>query len=340
MKEVKTKFVVTQYNIVGCWYGRKAHDTPVKSEELLSVLDGFCKWVDKTPHMSHTRIGKDTYPFKVYVKDCASTGHDFLVALWLSSNETNANVYAIDENDPPNGTQTVEKKDFGKGKIPGFPAYFFVDADTCRLYTVRPTHLSVNGRAQFDAALKFYMANHAGEIQKSKRVLNDGRIAVELNMVGADGESLVPKFESTLQKVSSATETLKKRFQEIRKIVHTQDISKKPTAEKVSIVKKAFEVIGATIDDNSDVSNSRRIKCEVDVRLTLEEVQEFVKRQDEVKSNERFGFKFKGDPKTMWADTCIAKKEIELSVKAKEDMPLEAKNLLEAIEVKRPNVVK
>lgn len=333
------KFIITQYRITGCWYGRKKSDTSVKPEELLSVLDGFCKWVEGTSHMSHTLIQGKGYPFKVYVKDCAFDKHDFLVALWLSASEKEANIYAINENDPPNGTQKVARKSFKKGEIPGFPAYFFIDADNCLLYTLRPMHILVNGRAQFDAALKFYMENHAGEIQKEKRVLSDGTIAVDLNMVGSDGETLTPKFESTLQKVSSATETLKKRFQEIRKIVHTQDISKKTKDEKQTLIRKAFEVIGATLDD-SDVSDSRRIKCEVDVRLTLEEVEEFVRKQDEVRSNERFGFKFKGDQKTMWADTCIAKKELDIPVETKDDMPIEAKALLAALEKNRASVVR
>lgn len=333
------KFIITQYRITGCWYGRKKTDTPVDSGELLSVLDGFCRWVEGSPHMSHTFIRGKGYPFKVYVKDCASTKHDFLVALWLSSSEKESNIYAINENDPPNGTQKVAKKKFAKGEIPGFPAYFFIDADKCLLYTIRPHHLPINGRAQFDAALKFYMENHAGGIQKTKRVLDDGNVAIDLNMVGPDGETLKPKFESTLQKVSSATETLKRRFQEIRKIVHTQDISKKSKDEKQNLIKKAFEVIGATLDD-SDVSDSRRIKCEVDVRLTLDEVEQFVKKQDEVRSNERFGFKFKGEQKTMWADTCIAKKELEIPVKTMDDMPIEAKELLAALEKHRDSVIK
>ena len=336
------KFIITKYRITGCWYGRKKADMSVKAPELLSVISGFCKWVNDAPHMSHTYIRSGTYPFKVYVKDCASKGHDFLIALWLSSNEKNANIYAIDEDDPPDGTQSVEKKDFGKGKIPGFPAYFFIDADTCLLYTVRPTHLQVNGRAQFDAALKYYMQFHAGEIQKEKRVLEDGTIAVDLNMVGPDDETLTPKFESTLQKVPSATQELTKRFQEIRKIVHTQDISKKTQDEKTAIVTKAFKIIGVDLAkfQSRDVSDARRIRCEVDVRLDREEVEQLIQRQDEMRSNERFGFRFKGDQKTLWADACIAKKELEIPVRVSDDMPIGAKLLLEALECDRADVVR
>lgn len=333
------KFIITKYRVTGCWYGRKKSDTVVDIGELLSVMDGFCKWVDGTQHMSQTRIsGKGCYPFDVYVKDCANANHDFLVALWLSSNDSNSNIYAINENDPPNGTQMVEKKEFTKGQIPGFPAYFFIDTDKCLLYTVRPSHLPINGRAQFDAAIKFYMQQHAGEIQKTKRVLQDGTIAIDLNMVSSDGEQLYPKFESTLQKVSSSTETLKKKFHEIRKIVHTQDISKKTKDEKQRLIRKAFDVIGAVLDD-SDISDSKRIKCEVDVRLTLEEVEHFVKKQDEVRNNERFGFKFKGDQKIMWADSCIDKKMIEIPVKTNDGMLISARDLLDAIEKNRSSVI-
>ena len=336
------KFVITKYRITGCWYGRRKADTPVKADELLSVISGFCKWVSGVPHMSHTHIRSGTYPFEVYVKDCASDGHDFLVALWLSSHEKNTNIYAINENDPPDGTQGVEKKDFGAGKIPGFPTYFFIDADACLLYTVRPTHLQVNGRSQFDAALKFYMQNHAGAIQKEKRVLDDGTVAIGLNMVGADDEPLKPKFESTLQKMPSATQELKRRVHEIRKIVHTQDISRKAQDEKVSIVTSVFKIIGADLEkfQSRDVSDSKRIKCEVDVRLELEEVERLIQRQDEARSNERFGFKFKGDSKTMWADACIAKKELDIPIKASGDMPISAKILLAALERDRAAVVK
>ena len=336
------KSVITKYRITGCWYGRKKADTPVKSEDLLSVVSGFCKWVDNAQHMSHTFIRASTYPFKVYVKDCATNNHDFLVALWLSSQEKDANIYAINENDPPNGSQTVEKTKFGKGKIPGFPAYFFIDSDACILYTIRPKHLQVNGRAQFDAALRFYMAQYAGKIEKQKSVQEDETISVALNMIGKDGEALQPKFESTLQKVPSATQELKRRFHEIRKIVHTQDISRKTQDEKASIVRNAFRIIGADLEKftSRDVSDSRRIKCEVDVRLELEEVEQLIQRQDEVKSNERFGFRFKGDSKTVWADSCIAQKELDIPIEVSGDMPIGAAMLLSALEAKRDKVIK
>ena len=306
------------------------------------MVSGFCKWVNDVPHMSHTYIRTGTYPFKVYVKDCASNGHDYLVALWLSSQEKDSNIYAINENDPPNGNQAVEKKKFGKGKIPGFPAYFFIDTDACLLCTVRPIHLQINGRAQFDAALRFYMQFHAGEIQKEKRVLDDGTIAVNLNMVGPDGETLKPKFASTVQKMPGATQELKRRFREIRKIVHTQDISRKTQHEKESIVTNVFKIIGADLSkvQSRDISDSRRIKCEVDVRLELEEVERLIQRQDAVKSNERFGFMFKGDSKVLWADSCIAKKELDIPVTVSDDMPIGAEALLKALEQHKADVVK
>lgn len=275
------KFVVTRYNISGCWYGRKKADTPVKPTALNAVLSGFNKWVNSVPHMTHTQI-LGTQPFKVYVKDSDAQGTDYAVGLWLSSTDGNNDVYSIRGDDPPNGSQQISVMSCPNGNIPGTPAFFFVDAAHNTLLAMRPKEkIRINGKPQFDAAMRYFMERHSDKIERTKRVEEDGTIAIELNMIGRDGEMLKPKFESELQKNPTVAEEIVRRSSEIRKIIRIQDISKKPVEEKRKTISRLCELLKTDIF-NEDVSDSRRIKCEIDVRLTHEEVERLIQRQGEV----------------------------------------------------------
>lgn len=331
------KFVITRYLVTGCWYGRKRSDTPVKPSELNAILSGFNTWVNAATHITQTKIS-GTEPFKVYVKNSQASGTDYAVCLWLSSTDSNENVYTIRGDDPPNGDQSAEVISVEDGKIPGTPAFFFVDAAHNALYTMRPEKIRINGKPQFDAALRFFMARHGGTIPRSQRVDSEGADVIDLNMVGPDGETLKPKFESELQKNPTVAEEILRRYNEIRKIIHVQDISKKTVEEKRSTIRRICELLDADVSDDN-VSDSKRIKCEIDVHLTREEVESIIQRQGEAGSDEKVAFQFRGDKKRVWADQCIARKVVDLVIDADGPQDITARKLLNAIEHNRSIVV-
>ena len=336
-KGQKMKFVITRYLITGCWYGKKRSGTPVNSFELNAILDGFNTWVNAATHITQTRIS-GTEPFKVYVKDSHADGTDYAVCLWLSSADSNENVYTIRGDDPPNGDQCAEVISFDEGMIPGTPTFFFVDAAHNALYTMRPEKIRINGKPQFDAALRFFMARRGSTIPRRLRVDNDGVDVIELNMVGPDGETLKPKFESELQKNPTVAEEILRRYKDIRKIIHVQDISKKTVDEKRSTIRRLCEILDADVSDDN-VMESKRIKCEIDVHLTRDEVEKLIQRQGEAGSGEKVAFKFKGDAKQVWADQCIARKVVDLSIDADGPHDITARKLLEAIRQNRSIVI-
>lgn len=331
------RFVITRYRITGCWFGRKPRDTEVNPAELDRILDGFHTWVNNTTHMTQTQI-LGSQPFNVFVKDCGKHGMDYVIGLWLSSTDRNDNVYAIQGDDPPNGDQRIDVLRHPDGSIPGMPAFFFVDAAANGLFAMRPEQIRISGKPQFDMAIRYYMANHAGTIERHRHVEDDGENVIELNMIGEDGATLTPRFESELQKNPTVSEEILRRVSEIRKIIRVQDISKKSIAERKSAVKRVFSLIGASIE-NEDVTDSRRIRCEVDVRLTREDVERLIQRQGDAASDEKIAFKFKGDKKKIWADNCIARKTIDLQFDADEPQGVTARKLLSAIERNRQLVV-
>lgn len=331
------KFVVTRYQITGCWFGRRHSEKGVNSDELNLILSGFKNWVDGASQTTATRI-YGTQPFAVYVKDCDSQGLDYVVSLWLSSADQNENVYAISGDDPPNGEQHIEVLHGEDGSIPGTPAFFFVDAQHNTLYTIRPEKSRVSGKPQFDAAIRYYMAHHAQVLTRSRGVDDDGTSVVTINMYDEDGELLTPKFESELQKNPTVASEMLRRSSDIRKIVRVQNIAKKPIVEKQRLINRMLEFIGASIDQD-DASKSRRIKCEVDVRLTREEVEKVIQRQAECASEEKIAFKFENDSKLKWVDRCIARREVDLPVDVDGPQSLTSQRLLEAIEQKRNDIV-
>lgn len=326
------KFIVTRYNISGCWYGRRRADTQVEPAELKAVLDGFNKWVNSVPHMTHTQI-LGTQPFKVYVKDSDAHGTDYAVGLWLSSTDASNNIYSISGDDPPNGNQRVDVTSFPDGNIPGSPAFFFVDAAHNALYAMRPEKIRINGKPQFDAAVRYFMARHGNVIPRGRRVDGNGTDVVELNMVGRDGETLRPKFESELQKNPTATDEILRRSGDIRKIIRVQDISRKPIVEKRSAISRLCEILGTNVSDD-EIADSKRIKCEIDVRLTHDDVERLITGQSET-ADEKIAFKFKNDPKPMWADACIARKTVSIELDADGPQDVTARKLLAAIETNR-----
>lgn len=331
------KFVITRYLVTGCWYGRKRSSTLVNPFELNAILTGFNTWVNAATHITQTKIS-GTEPFKVYVKNSHANGTDYAVCLWLSSADSNENVYTIRGDDPPNGDQSAEVISVEDGKIPGTPTFFFVDAEHSALYTMRPEKIRINGKPQFDAALRFFMARHGGMIPRTQCVDSDGSDVVELNMVGPDGEALKPKFESELQKNPTVAEEILRRHNDIRKIIHVQDISKKPVEVKRRTIRRLCELLDADVSDDN-VMESKRIKCEIDVHLTRDEVEKLIQKQGEAGSDEKVAFKFKGDSRQVWADQCIARKIVDLVIDADGPQDITARKLLNVIEQNRSIVV-
>jgi len=330
-------FVVTRYNITGCWFGKKPPRTQVDALVLKTILSGFDVWVDTSIRMADTLVS-GTAPFRVFVRDSESQGSDFAVSLWLSATDGDDNVYAINGDDPPNGEQRVEVLRSEDGGIPGTPAFFFVDTGNKALYTMRPDNIRISGKPQFDAAMRFYMEHHAQRIHRNISVDEEGVFVESLNMIGPDGEYLKPKFESELQRNPTRAEEILRRCNDIRKLIRVQDLSKKPVAERQQAVMNLLALFNAGVSEE-DASESRRIKCEVDVRMSREEVEDIIRRQAECGSDEKIAFKFKGDSKPMWADECIARRKINLDVGTDAPQRLKASDLLHAIEACRRDVV-
>lgn len=333
------KCVITEYVISGCWYGRKRQGTSVNPSELLSVLGGFRQWVNCTKRMEDTRIEGKTFPFEVYVKDCACIGHDFLISLWLSSTDAKNNIYTIKRDSPPDGTQEVKKRKFDDEDIPGLPTYFFIPADDCRMFAVRPKNLSVNGRTQFDAAIKHYMAKFAKKIPKEKAKLDDGTVLLSLKMTDEKGKDLSPKFESELKEVPSVAKKLLSHAQDVRKIIHTRTLVGKSPKEKKMLIGNLLSIFDADLDDES-FDDSEKMRCEIDVNLTPEEIGKLIKNQDKCKAGERYGFLLKGGSSPIWADSCIARKEVDLEVSVNDDIPISAKAMLNGVESSRVDIMK
>ena len=175
-----------------------------------------------------------------------------------------------------------------------------------------------------------------------KTYLAEGRESldkkIETYTNGTDGETLKPKFESELQKNPTVAEEILRRYNEIRKIIHVQDISKKTVEEKRSTIRRICELLDADVSDDN-VSDSKRIKCEIDVHLTREEVESIIQRQGEAGSDEKVAFQFRGDKKRVWADQCIARKVVDLVIDADGPQDITARKLLNAIEHNRSIVV-
>ena len=332
------KFIITEHNITGCWYGRRPAGTSVDPLALRVILQGFCSWVNGVAHMSHTKISGATAPFTVHVRDCASHESDFMIVLWLSSSRPGDDVYAISADDPPNGTQQVDVHHVPDGSIAGIPAFFFVDAANNRLLTFRHEKIRTNGRPQFDATMKDYMLLHSDELQRNHRVDDDGTNVVSIEMRGPDGELLKPKFESEVKENRAETAEILRRSGEIRKIIRVQDISKKPVEEKKAAARQLFSLMGASIE-HEDVSDARKIKCEIDVHLTREDVENIIRQQSDASGDERYAFEFKGDSKRVWADKCIARRTIDINFSADGPQNLTARDFLDAIEARRNNIV-
>ena len=334
-------FQVTEHTVTGCWYGRRgANDRIVHTNELYTILSGFAEWVGRASHISETKIADSasTAPFTVYVKDCASNNNDFVFALWLSSNrDGDQNVYALNVDQPPNTTHEVKRTRFDPGEIPGFPAYIFVDAAACKLYTLRPPNIKNTGRTQFDAAVQFYMEEHHATVEREIAVGQDGTRMVSVNMVGEHGETLAPKFSSAIERQKTAMEEILSRYSEIRKIVRVRKLRNIPLAEKKGLFTKLFDFLDSQIDD-ADISDSNRVKVEIDVRLTRQEVRRIIKHQERNTANEEIGFKFKNDEKMVWANQCIVRKSVDIPIDVEDDI-VSSPDLLSGIEQVRGNVV-
>ena len=334
-------FQITEHSITGCWYGRRnAEEKAVSSDELYTVLRGFSSWIGQAQHISATKIEdvSSTAPFTVYMKDCASHDSKFMFALWLSSNrDDNQKVYALNVEQAPNTDHVVSRRDFNPGEIPGFPAYIFVDTSRCKLYTLKPHDILNTGRKQFDAAVRYYMEMHHGSIERSIAVEQDGTRIVSLNMVGENGETLSPKFESEIERQPTSSDEIINRCSEIRKVIRIRKLRNLPIAEKRSLLAGMLEFFSASVDD-SDIVDSNRVKLEFDVRLTRQEVKKILRHQENNIANEEIGFKFKNDQKVLWANNTIIRKNIEIPLD-ETDAIVSSANLLAGLEAVRDFIV-
>ena len=325
-KTIPVSFQLTRFHITACHYGRFSKLTLDRSTMLSGLIRGFCNWVETAQHLEDTLIADGES--EVYVKDVAMKDSLCCVVLWSKTGNGDMSL-AVSKKEPPRKMGTIKKKEWGDDLIPGEPFYFLLDSVKESLWTLRPPAAQRTEREALERSLRFYMLHYADAYAREvyKESGEDVFHTVMIRPKDEKGGDL-PHFSSEMAKRGQTLDELVKHAEKIKKLVHIVMFKNLNLRQRTKIVDRFTPLFTSTRFSNQQVRDVKRVKYEIDVRLSGEDVRRIIERREYARDG-RIGFIPTGSPSPVWADENIIRLDKTLSLPDNVDV-FAAEDLLHA----------
>jgi len=297
------KYCITRHSVVACHFGRHAPSEEVERANFKNQIDGFVSWFRSSTNFSQTAL----LDKKLIVKDVKADadGH-VAVVLWLAISEGEVG-YALKMTASPHDESQVVSKNFGRNNVPGCPLYYYVDTNAGKVFTVRPEWATINGRLEFEQAMREYMSLHS--------------VGSQLPLSNENGDVLVelppsPRsvFSLRMDTVALQRDALLGNVGSIYSMIHVVH----PYAETKGYIDTFLSKMGHHLrlpTENGAMSHVGCIRYEREIAMTAEELTAVLEREGELRGKERIGFRQKGTKGSiLWADKVLERRSVDLSL--------------------------
>ena len=316
-KASSKKYCITKYMVKSCHYGRGGESSTDDNARFSRVIDRFSAWASSAENIGRTAL----LDKRIFIKECHSDGNgNYAFVLWLATSEDSISC-ALKLAAKPGEKDQIDMQKHGDGFIPGCPLYFFINTSEPFVYTIRPSFAVLNGKTEFEQALRDYMGWY-----------DEG---TQMPLIKEDGTAFVQMQQPynhpvlTLQVGFSVAEKdlLVGHADEIYKLVHVVYPSE-PTKRSITrFVNSMSKHLNLDVE-HRHFSHTDAIRYEMDVEFTGQDVSTLLERENELRGSERIGFKGRGTKgNVIWADRALLRQIVELKI-PEEQKILTAKGIL------------
>lgn len=319
-----TKVRLTEYEIDRCGYF-EASGTHVTGSfgELVADLND---WLPDRP-LAVTRTfvasGSDGSAMAVFAAGWAFDPKTLLacLVLWCEVSSVDGNVLSIDPSATVGSRIAPHRNAIRDGEVPGYPAYFILDAKRARYFTLRIESGPVAPKQMYMYCEGFLQ--HYGSRVESE---HDADITeIVLNGTHVDGndvprENLRARFAAHPKREPSSISFLKRNARKVFKVERKLKLGGLSRNESDSFLTTARRWMGLpTTDDTVDDALNFRYSMLVDVEATDIEAMIDSLPQDADDTWSDLGFYLRGRPNPVWARRALRAADVAVEIDGTRD---------------------
>lgn len=319
-----TKVRLTEYQLERCGYYEHSGNQVVGSfGELVDDLD---RWLPGRP-LAITRTfvasGSDGSAMDVFTAGWAFDRQTSLacLVLWCEVSSVDGNVLSIDPSATVGTRIAPHRNAIRAGEVPGYPAYFILDATSARYFTLRVESGPVAPKQMY-LYCEGFLQHYGSRVESD----HDADIAeIVLNGIHADSSGvprtdLRARFAAHPKREASSLTYLKRNARKIFKVERKLKLGALSRNEGNSFLRTARRLIGLpTLADSVDETLNFRYSMLVDVDATEIEAMIDSLPQEAGDLWSDIGFYIRGRPNPVWARRALRAADVVVAIDGTRD---------------------
>lgn len=314
-----TKIRLTEYELNRCgYYGRNGDWLAGGFTELVSDLN---EWLPGRP-LAHARTfvssGSDGAAMDVFAAGWAFDTSKSLgcLVLWCAVSSVEGNVLSIDPSNTVGTRISPHRNSIRPGEVPGYPAYFLLDAKKGRYFTLRVEGGPVSPKQMYLFCEGFL--GHYGSRVESDHDEDITEITVtgfHIDSSGKPRTDVRPKFAAHPRREASSLAFLRRNAHKVYKVERKLKLGAMPRAEGSSFLRTARRWLGLpatddTIDHAANFRYSMLVSVDaMDIGAMIESLP-----QNDDDSWSDLGFYLRGRQNPVWARKALRANDIEIDI--------------------------
>jgi hypothetical protein len=327
----------TLYKISHCGFYNELDEHQFVSVRQLCM--GFVAWaatLDSIGDSSTYTSGEDDDFLGAYCLDVRQLGHSgyWLLSTWNELPSVEDGVQVV-EMASKIGAANVSSVDIGGVNVPGYPAFFLIDATSGLVLNVR-FEQRLNGSRQFQKYLAGYLRSAS-----SWCVWNEDDEDELLGYAADDEiqEGVEPKFSTKLRRVAGHEDFIRTHVLNIRRIIRRASVSPRIEEEK-TFLDSAFMITGLPV--NNRLRADMPFQLEFKTRLTPEKLEQVIEHYHETNDGawNDVGFAMAGDSqKIHWLSGALAREKASINVERLEGGMIDIDSLANYLEQQARQII-
>lgn len=323
---------ITLYGVRLCGFydDKEEHQFASLSESMRSLLE-WTKTLDSIGESSTYSPDEDADVLRAFCLDIRELGNGkYLVVTWNELAKVEEGVQVLQVNSKI-GEADISAVEMDPLSLPGYPAYFCVDARRKKVLNFRFDQ-RLNGSRQFQQYMAGFLSGFSDWC-----VWNEADDEELLGYSDDDeleiAEGVVAKFATTLSRVSAEIDLFRDRCDEIRKMVRRAVVDPEIEAHK-TFLDSAFKLAGLPV--NNRLKADINFQYEFKTRLTPEKLEGVIAAFDDHAVGDTWsdvGFVFaRESQKIYWMSGSVARDVVQIPVNRSDSGMIDIDSFVEYLE--------
>lgn len=319
------------YDLLKCGFYKRGEDVPVFGD-ISEWWPSFVKWAEEQGDIQSTELvteGLIGIP-SIYCSSAFMTSDSYGLVLWNQVPATEKGVLSI----PAAGTVgniTADATSTGKGRIPGWPSYYWIVPRDKIVVTFVHDNLQgyhSDNMKGFRCYLKMFLTKRSHYCISSETEDNE---RLGWSETGHEEDrskySIRAALETKPLMIPYTLDRIRRRRLEIRRVIAEEPLSN-AKKEYYESAQKVFKYFGVNLKSLCNNRKETKFRVISDWNPTSEELEEAITSFSSESGDRRMGVYFKGEQSPVWFDRIIARKEVTLASSLNAELLWNKKHLI------------